>query len=148
MRLKNRIPPPLVFLVTGLAMFSCAPRIAPLPGAVVLIPLLVLVALLHAVPAFFQFRGAATTVSPLRPAEASSLVTSGPYRWTRNPMYLGLTCLLLAWAAYLGSLRVFLGPLFFVAYITYFQILPEEQALRQLFGQEYEQYRLRVPRWL
>ena len=148
MRLKNRIPPPLVFVATALLMFCLSSEIRPVPSAVVLVPLLMLAAFAQAVPAFLQFRRAATTVSPLRPEQASRLVTSGPYRWTRNPMYLGLTGLLLAWASYLGSLAGVLGPVFFVAYITCFQIVPEEQALLRLFGQQYADYQRRVPRWI
>lgn len=148
MKLENRIPPPLVFLATGLLMYLSSRPATPLPGAPVLIPLLILVALVHAVPALFRFRTAGTTVSPLNPQTASSLVTVGPYGWTRNPMYLGLTCLLLAWATYLGSPSAFLGPPLLVAYLTRFQILPEERALQRLFGSTYEEYKKKVPRWI
>ncbi len=148
MSLENRIPPPLIFLGTGLLMYALARPATPLPGALVLVPLLMLVALVHAPPAILRFRKAGTTVSPLQPGTASCLVTTGPYGWTRNPMYLALTCLLLAWATYLGSLIAFIGPLLFVGYMTRFQIHPEERALRELFGQAYEDYQKQVPRWL
>lgn len=89
-----------------------------------------------------------TTINPLRPAKTSALVTGGVYRFTRNPMYLGLACLLTAWALWLGAWQSFAGPLVFVAYITRFQIRPEERALSRLFGVAYSDYIARVRRWL
>ena len=94
--------------------------------------------------AFFRSQ---TTINPLRPAKASALVTGGIYRITRNPMYVGLAFLLTGWAAWLGSLWPFLGPALFVAYITRFQIAPEERILRRKFG-EFDAYAARVRRWL
>lgn len=94
------------------------------------------------------FRRARTTIDPLKPERASSLVTGGIYRITRNPMYVGLLLVLVGWAVFLGSLWAGLGPLAFVAYITRFQIKPEERALRLLFGDEFARYTARVRRWL
>jgi protein-S-isoprenylcysteine O-methyltransferase Ste14 len=63
-------------------------------------------------------------------------------------MYLGLLCLLIAWAVYLPSLWAFAGPVLFVGYIGRFQIAPEERALSALFGAQYSAYQARVRRWL
>ena len=98
--------------------------------------------------AISQFRRAQTTVNPHEPGTATTLVTSGIYAWTRNPMYLGLATLLLGWAIRLGTLSPFAGPLLFIPMIQRIQILPEEQALRARFGSDYEQYCERVNRWL
>ena len=89
-----------------------------------------------------------TTVNPLQPGKASALVTTGVYRMTRNPMYLGLLLLLTAWAIHLSVLWPFLGPVLFILYINRFQIVPEERVLRSLFGDEYAAYASRVRRWL
>jgi len=94
------------------------------------------------------FRGARTTINPLKPERTSALVTGSVYRVTRNPMYVGMGLLLVAWATYLGALLPFCGPVLFVLYITRFQILPEEQVLNGIFGKEYESYCARVRRWL
>jgi len=75
------------------------------------------------------------------------LVTGGIYRFTRNPMYVGLLLVLVAWATFLSSLWTLVGPLAFVLYITRFQIKPEESALATLFGQPYADYRAKVRRW-
>jgi protein-S-isoprenylcysteine O-methyltransferase Ste14 len=84
----------------------------------------------------------------MKPETATALVCGGVYTVTRNPMYLGLLVLLIAWAVYLSSAWALLGPLAFAVYITRFQILPEERALGTLFGAEYAAYRARVRRWL
>jgi protein-S-isoprenylcysteine O-methyltransferase Ste14 len=98
--------------------------------------------------AFFQFWRAHTTINPHRPESATTLVTSGVYAWTRNPMYLGLAVLLLGWAIKLGTLTpLVLAPLF-IPLMQNVQIRPEEHALRALFGEDYARYCLRVNRWL
>src|SRR5664279_3386787 len=80
------------------------------------------------------FRRAKTTVNPMKPEAASSLVSSGVYRATRNPMYVGLLLVLVAWAVFLSSFLALLGPLAFIACIGRFQITPEERVLSALFG--------------
>lgn len=87
-------------------------------------------------------------MNPIRPTATSSLVTSGPFRLTRNPMYLSLGFYLLAWAAYLSSVWALLLVPVFMLYINEFQIKPEERALSSLFGPEYAAYKARVRRWL
>ena len=94
------------------------------------------------------FKRARTTVNPFRPQNTSSLVTSGIYRFTRNPMYLGLLAIVLGWGTFLCSAFAFLGPVAFVAYITRFQIVPEERVLLAKFGSAYSTYLARVRRWL
>jgi protein-S-isoprenylcysteine O-methyltransferase Ste14 len=99
------------------------------------------------VMAFFQFWRAHTTINPHRPESATKLVTSGVYAWTRNPMYLGLSVLLLGWAINLGTLTpLVLAPLF-IPLIRHVQIRPEEHALRERFGEDYARYCQRVNRW-
>jgi protein-S-isoprenylcysteine O-methyltransferase Ste14 len=75
-------------------------------------------------------------------------VTHGLYRISRNPMYVGSVLLLLGWAVYLSALLPFAGIAVFVAYITRFQIRPEERVLAALFGEAYANYAARVRRWL
>ncbi len=94
------------------------------------------------------FRKAKTTVNPMNPGAASSLVSTGVYRFTRNPMYVGLLFVLLGLAILLSAPFSLLGPLFFVVYIGRFQIKPEEQVLAGMFGSEFAAYQARVRRWL
>ena len=89
-----------------------------------------------------------TTVNPLEPDQAQKLVVSGLFRFTRNPMYLGMALVLFAWALYLANASAIIGPVLFVASITALQIKPEEEVLGKIFGQDYADYRKRVRRWL
>lgn len=95
-----------------------------------------------------QFRTSRTTVNPMRPEQASTLVTGGIYERTRNPMYVGMLLLLLGWAAWLGSAYALALPVLFVLYMNRFQIVPEETALQARFGDAFLAYCERVRRWL
>lgn len=94
------------------------------------------------------FRAARTTVNPLQPQQTSTLVVGGVFRYTRNPMYLGMAVALAAWAAVLGKLWLLPGVLLFVLYMSRFQIAPEERAMETLFGDEWQHYRTQVRRWI
>ena len=95
-----------------------------------------------------SFRRAKTTVNPMKPDSTSSLVVSGIYRYTRNPMYLGFLLILLAWAAALSNMLALVMLPAFVLYMNRFQISPEERVLASRFAQDYAEYRARVRRWL
>ena len=95
-----------------------------------------------------QFIKAKTTINPMKPDATEKLVIKGLYRISRNPMYLGVLLLLLAWAAYLHNVLSLAPPLLFVLTMTLFQIKPEEKALHQKFGADYEAYCRRVRRWI
>lgn len=94
-----------------------------------------------------EFRRVKTTVNPLHPERASSIVTTGIYRYTRNPMYVGITLVLLGVFLAFGGLSAALGVPAFLGFITRFQIIPEERILEAQFGDEYAAYRSRVRRW-
>jgi protein-S-isoprenylcysteine O-methyltransferase Ste14 len=98
--------------------------------------------------AIASFAHAGTTTEPGAPERATVLVRTGPFRWIRNPMYLSLTCILIAQT--LGTTTPFVWPLWLLLplYLTRFQILPEERALAARFGSEYADYRQRTGRWL
>lgn len=95
-----------------------------------------------------SFRRAKTTVNPMKPETSSSLVVSGIYRRTRNPMYLGFLLILLGWAAYLSNALAFVVLPGFVLYMNRFQIGPEEKALASRFGPDFIAYKGRVRRWI
>jgi protein-S-isoprenylcysteine O-methyltransferase Ste14 len=149
--LELRVPPPIVALLVAAGMWGLtlvSPASSP-PSLYVGTALgLAVVGVSFSVAGALAFRKAGTTKNPMKPQAASSLVVTGVYRATRNPMYVGLSVLLLAWAVYLWSLWVLVGLLVFIAYISRFQIAPEERALAELFGSEYSAYTSRVRRWL
>ena len=148
--LETRIPPPLVMLLCGALGYAAAhawpwPAL-PVPGWVA--ALVALTGLVLNLLPKLAFRRARTTVNPLRPAAATSLVTSGIYRLTRNPMYLGQALVLLGGMLWLGSAAALLLVPLFVGWITRFQILPEERVLADRFGADYAAFRRGVRRWL
>jgi protein-S-isoprenylcysteine O-methyltransferase Ste14 len=96
----------------------------------------------------WSFRRARTTVNPWRPHASSALVVSGVYRRTRNPMYLGLLLGLAGWGLYLANPYCVLLAFAFVPYMNRFQIHPEERALEQTYGTDFNDYCRQVRRWL
>ena len=89
-----------------------------------------------------------TTLSPLSPEKSSTVVTTGLYAVSRNPIYLGLLLVLVGWCLYLANWAAALLLPAFVAYMNRFQIAPEERALSARFGAEFDAYRTSVRRWI
>lgn len=150
--MELRIPPPLVTLAAalimwGLSQLAPATRIA-VPGAAAIAVLLAAAGVVVAVLGVTSFRRTGTTVNPHTPEKASTLVVHGPYRYSRNPMYLGLALVLLGWAVFLGNLPALLVLPAFIFYMNRYQIAPEERALEARFGADYVRYRQSVGRWL
>jgi len=152
MSLEAKVPPPAVAVAVAVVMWGIsflAPEVA-MPETLRLAACLAIVVagLVFSAGGLLSFRRARTTVNPTTPEAASSLVSSGIYRITRNPMYVGLSLFLMAWAVFLSSAWALLGLVAFVLYIGRFQIAPEERALSKLFGSEYASYKATVRRWL
>ncbi|MGB8693001.1 MAG: isoprenylcysteine carboxylmethyltransferase family protein [Steroidobacteraceae bacterium] len=150
--LELRLPPPLVALLLAGVMWQLA-KLTPqmeLSGSLrhVVSGVLFLTGVLFALSAMLAFRRSKTTVNPLRPEAATALVSGGPFRVSRNPMYLGLLLALIGWAVMLGAPWGLAGPVAFVLYIQRFQIIPEERVMALKFGEVYAQYCVRVRRWL
>lgn len=153
---EHRIPPPVIdgacaalmwWLAHAVPQAQCWPRgdgVGPMAGAMLLAVLGGAVALagVHAVGR------QRTTVNPLAPYRARVLVTDGIYRFTRNPMYLGMLLILAAWAVWLGNMLSGLILPLSMWVLTLLQIWPEERILRQRFGPAYADYAARVRRWL
>ncbi len=151
-RLDLKLPPDLVaLLVAGLMWWVSALTPAPdwpaayrIPAALALLvagATLIVMARIH-------FARAGTSFSPIAPEHSRHLVTTGVYRLSRNPMYLGTLLVLLALAAWRASPGAAIASLSFVAYMNRFQIRPEEQVLLHRFGPAYEAYRHKVRRWI
>lgn len=141
--------PPLWLLLFGVTAWLVAQW--PVPGYEPIRPLwliaaLAAIAVLLLASAAGLFRLAHTTVDPF--GDSTALVTNGPYRFTRNPMYLGMLLALTAWVLWLAHpFTPALIPLF-IWVIGSRQIRREEQRLRHLFGVEYDDYCCRTRRWI
>ncbi len=150
--LELKIPP--VALVIGVALLmwlaaACAPRLNvrfPLQSIVACV--LGLSGIITCILGVVAFKRVNTTVNPTKPESSSSLVTSGIYRCTRNPMYFGFLLMLTGWAAARANLVAFLALPAFVLYLNQFQIKPEERALLSIFGDQFRAYCSRVRRWI
>ena len=150
--LELRVPPPVLALCLAFLMWLASslvpPVVVPFGVRVGIALALVAIGQSISISGMVSFRRAKTTMNPIKASAASSLVTSGVYRYTRNPMYLGLSVTLMGWAVFLSNLLALLAVPLFVLYINRFQINPEERVLSSLFGAEYAAYKEKVRRWL
>ncbi len=150
--LELKIPPPAVTVLIAAMMWGVA-RITPsleLPYLVRMVAAAAgaLMAFGIDIAGLISFRRARTTVNPMKPQASSTLVTTGIYGISRNPMYVGIVCALVGWGIYLSNAWTLIGPVAFVFYINRFQIGPEERALAAKFGAVYANYQSAVRRWL
>lgn len=150
--LELKLPPLALFAacVAGVAVLAYAWPWADfeVPGRRIVGAAVGIVGLCIAVAGVVQFRRAGTTVNPLSPGNARSVVTTGVFGWTRNPMYLGMAAALVGLSVWLGTWLGLLLAAAFCAYLTRFQIVPEERALLELFGGPYARYCSQVRRWI
>jgi protein-S-isoprenylcysteine O-methyltransferase Ste14 len=150
--LELKVPPLVLVLLLAVAMWFVARQ---LPSSSIFVPWHHFLAatiscfgILFVLAGGYAFRKAKTTVNPTKPIATSSIVSSGVYRLSRNPMYVGALLALAGWAVFLSNAVPFLFLPAFVMYMNRFQILPEERALSSKFGTEYETYKQSVRRWL
>lgn len=152
MSLKLKIPPPVQGLFWAAIMWGVAQAITgynfSFQGQKIIGFALVAIGLsieLVSVGAFLRHK---TTVNPLKPENASRLVIDGLYKFSRNPMYLGLLILLSGWAVLLGNPINIAALAAFILGMNWLQIIPEEDRLSRKFGQGYQNYKSRVRRWI
>ena len=150
--LELKVPPPLGAAVVAAAMYLVS---AWTPGLHLLIPAAATIAAALGtagvavnVAALWAFRRHRTTVNPLRPDNATALVTDGIFAWTRNPMYLGMTLVALGAALWAGRPLMFLAPVLVFAVANFFFIPFEEAKMRRQFGEQFDGYTKRVRRWI
>lgn len=145
--------PPVALGAIAVALMWCVSAAAPafdvlFPANSVWSASLALIGALTCLAGVVSFRRAKTTVNPMKPDSTTSLVDSGIYRYSRNPMYLGFLLILLGWAAFLSNVLALIVLPTFVAWMSRFQISPEERVLASLFANDFVEYRARVRRWL
>ena len=150
--LALKVPPVAQVIITAAAMYGVSKMVPALTfsfnGSTALAVGLGVIGMSLGVMGVTQFRKAQTTPNPQALEKVSSLVTSGIYRYSRNPMYLGLVLILLGWAFYLSHFLAFVLLPVFILYMTRFQIQPEEQMMARKFGKTYQAYLNKVRRWI
>jgi protein-S-isoprenylcysteine O-methyltransferase Ste14 len=153
MRVLELKVPPLAVGVLLAALIWLVSRLVPsfkfvFPGRQFLALTLAIAGAMIIVLGMASFKRAKTTINPMKPESSSSLVISGIYKLSRNPMYLGFLLVLVGWAVLLSNALAFVFVPAFIFYMNRFQIDPEEKALAGKFGQEFLDYKSRVRRWL
>jgi protein-S-isoprenylcysteine O-methyltransferase Ste14 len=143
------LPPQIAFiaLVVGTLLHALLPQSWRVIPAIPFVGTLLLsMGAVLAVWAMAIFRKQRTPVYPT--TTPTALVTSGPFKFTRNPMYLGITAILIALVFLLGSLPMLVAPLLFLLVMNLYYLPFEETKMEKLFGETYTTYRQRVRRWL
>ena len=148
--MNNKIPPPIITLICGLGIYFSRPlfpkynyiSIDIIAASFLLLGIIILIT------AVLSFKRQSTTVSPLQPEKASYLVVSGIFKYSRNPMYLGMLLILISMTIKFNFVGGILIIFAFITFITKFQIIPEEIALERLFGKEFTRYKKKTKRWI
>ena len=148
--METKIPPPIVTLIFGFATYlsrKIFPEIE-IQYSSFFGMVLLLLGFFILISAVKLFRNDKTTVNPLSPEQATKLVTNGIFKLSRNPMYLGMAVILASVAVFFNIIGGIISMALFCLYITKFQIIPEEKAMKELFAQDFEQYMQATRRWI
>jgi len=150
MDIKTKFPPPLVALTFGF-LINYTKNIFPkieIKNEIIFGSFMIISGLIIILSAIILFKKYQTTITPLNPSNATKLITDGIYKFSRNPMYLGLLLVLLGISIIINLIGgFFLIPLF-ILYLNLFQIIPEENAMVDLFKDEFLDYKKNVRRWI
>lgn len=150
--LELKVPPVALVIIFAFLMYALDKlvpmSIDPTSWHIALAIISVIAGVVIAIAGVRAFKKAKTTVNPMTPEKSSELVVQGIYQRTRNPMYVGFLLALAGWGLLLNNPFSLLLCIGFVIYMNKFQIEPEEQALTELFGEQFTQYKNKVSRWL
>ena len=149
-KFRNKIPPiilTLLFLIFNYVLNFNSLKID-IPNRYFFTTLLLILGFYIVIRSSRLFAQAKTSIDPLRPFKSTSLITNDIYKYSRNPMYFGYLLIILSSSVYLGNvMSIIIIPLFIFT-INFLQIIPEEEALKDLFGPTYDEYLSKVRRWI
>ena len=148
--METKIPPPIVTLAFGLSIYFSRGifQAVEIKYSFYIGILLLIFGLAILISAVRLFRKDKTTVNPLSPEQATKLVTDGIFKYSRNPMYLGMVFILSSMAVLFNLIGGIILIALFCFYITKFQIIPEERAMSNLFSQDFNKYKQATRRWI
>ena len=148
--MNNKIPPPIIALVCSLGILFSKPFFKEFSN--VNNSSISILFFLSGIVCFFfaikLFKNHNTTISPLKPEKATSLIVSGIYMYSRNPMYLGMLFILISISIRFNIIGGIISISTFIIYITKFQIIPEEEQLKRIFGEKFLNYKKKTRMWL
>ena len=148
--MNNKIPPPIITLICGLCIYFSRPLFPKYNhiSTYIIASSFLLLGIITLITAVLSFKRQGTTISPLQPEKASYLVVTGIFKYSRNPMYLGMLLILISVTIKFNFVGGILIIFAFIAFITKFQIIPEEAVLERLFGKEFIRYKEKTKRWV
>ena len=145
-----KIPPPLLVLILVISNYFSSKKIdlILLPNQDITSTIIFLIGMLILINPIFKFIKSKTTIDPIKFKKVNKLITSGIYRYSRNPMYLGLLMLVTSTSIFYLNIFTITTPVFFYFWINRFQIKREEIFLTKKFGKEYLLYKTKTRRWI
>ena len=148
--MNNKIPPPIVTLAFGLMIYFSRNIFPDINNIIfyVLSLFFIILGPFILISAVRSFKAEQTTINQININNASSLVISGVFKYSRNPMYLGMVFILLALSFWFNLVGGILFTSIFIMYITKFQIIPEEAAMKSIFGEDFNKYKNKTRRWI
>ena len=145
-----KIPPPLLVLILVIANYFSSKKIdlIHLPNQDLISVLILLIGILILINPIFKFIKSKTTIDPIKFKKVNKLITSGIYKYSRNPMYLGLLMIVISTSIFYLNFFSIITPFLFYFWINRFQIKREEIFLTEKFGKEYSLYKAKTKRWI
>ena len=146
----KRIPPPILVLVLVISNFFSSKKIdlIHLPNQDLISIIILLIGVLILTNPIFKFIKSKTTIDPIKFKKVNKLITSGIYKYSRNPMYLGLLMIVISTSIFYLNIFSITTPFLFYFWINRFQIKREEIFLTEKFGREYKSYKTKTRRWV
>ena len=146
----KKIPPPILVLILVSFNYFSSKKIdlIHLPNQDLISIIILLIGLLILTNPIFKFIKSKTTIDPIKFKKVNKLIISGIYKYSRNPMYLGLLMIVISTSIFFLNIFSITTPLLFYCWINRFQIKREEIFLTEKFGEEYMSYKIKTRRWI
>ena len=145
-----KIPPPLIVLTLIISIYFSSKRIdlINIPFQLEISFFILSLGIIIFINPVLKFIKSKTTINPIQFEETNRLVTSGIFKYSRNPMYLGMLMIIISTSIFYLNIYSILTPFLFVFWINKFQIKREEVFLTEKFGKEYLSYKNKTRRWI
>ena len=145
-----KIPPPLLVLILVISNYFSSKKVDLifLPNQDLISFVIFLIGMFILINPIFKFIKSKTTIDPIKFKKVNKLIISGIYKYSRNPMYLGLLMIVISTSIFYLNIFSITTPFLFYFWINRFQIKREEIFLTEKFGREYKSYKTKTRRWV